>query len=108
MHTTKQKERKGTLMSMRDLQLELGYKSRQPVYDLMRNDPTFPKPIKLKEFSVAWIRSEFEAWLASRPRSEPCGMSSLQQRQLAKERRETAKEQGGVVKPVKKALGVNL
>lgn len=106
MHTAKPKERKGTLMSMRDLQHELGYRSRQPIYDLMRDDPTFPKPIKLKEFSIAWVRSEFEAWLASRPRAEPCGLSSMQQRKLAKQRRERADEHGGVTKPVNKALGV--
>lgn len=105
MHTTKQKERKGTLMSMRDLQHETG-KSRQWVYNQIQKDPSFPRPVKLGEFSVAWIRSEFEAWVASRPRAEPCGLSAVERRELA--RTQQAASQGGAAKPVKKALGVIL
>ena len=37
----------------------LGRRSRQLIYDLMRRDPSFPRPRQLgSEFSIGWLRAE--------------------------------------------------
>lgn len=43
--------------------------SERGLADLIANDPTFPKPVMLGgPRSSRWIRTEIEAWIASRPR----------------------------------------
>ena len=39
--------------------------SRSQVYALAKKG-LFPKPVKLSEFSVAWIESEVDEWIARR------------------------------------------
>ena len=59
------------LLSFSALLALLDRRSRQYIYDLMRRDATFPRPIKLaSEFSIAWRRSEVIAWLDARPRAD--------------------------------------
>lgn len=62
----------------------LGRRSRQSIYDLMRRDPTFPRPRQIgSEFSVGWLRGEVMEWLNSRPRAEFNGLDAVQRRRRA-------------------------
>lgn len=46
----------------------LGRRSRQSIYDLIRRDPSFPRPRQIgSEFSVGWLRGEVMEWLNARP-----------------------------------------
>jgi predicted DNA-binding transcriptional regulator AlpA len=46
----------------------LGRRSRRSIYDLMRRDPTLPRPRQIgSEFSVGWLRGEVMEWLNARP-----------------------------------------
>ena len=40
------------------------------VKNLVHNDPTFPRPVRLTKRAIAWYRDEVEAWARSRPRVE--------------------------------------
>jgi predicted DNA-binding transcriptional regulator AlpA len=63
----------------------LGRRSRQSIYDLMRRDPSFPRPRQIgSEFSVGWLRGEVMEWLNSRPRAEFNGLDAVQRRRRAK------------------------
>lgn len=42
--------------------------SNTTVWELSRNDPDFPKPIKITSQITAWRADELYKWLASRPR----------------------------------------
>lgn len=80
--TTKAKpEFKAALMSMKDICTETG-KSRVWVYSQIKNNPTFPKPVKLGEYNIAFRRSEFDTWLDSLEYVEPCGLSVIDRRVL--------------------------
>ena len=62
----------------------LGRRSRQSIYDLMRRDPSFPKPRQIgSAFSVGWLRGEVMEWLNSRPRAEFNGLDAVQRRKRA-------------------------
>ena len=62
----------------------LGRRSRQSIYDLMRRDPTFPKPRQIgSEFSVGWLRGEVMDWLHARPAVELNGMDAVERRRRA-------------------------
>jgi predicted DNA-binding transcriptional regulator AlpA len=42
----------------------LGRRSRHSIYEVMRRDPSFPKPRQIgSEFSVGWLRGEVMEWL---------------------------------------------
>jgi len=59
----------------------LGRRSRQSIYDLMRRDPTFPKPRQIgSEFSVGWLRGEVMEWLNARPPVEFNGLDAVERR----------------------------
>lgn len=63
-------ELSGPLLSWRDIELLTTY-SRTEIYRRIRRGE-FPQPIKLgpsKRSKAAFLRSEVEAWLASRPRA---------------------------------------
>lgn len=61
----------------------LGRRSRQSIYDLMRRDPSFPRPRQIgSEFSVGWLRGEVMEWLNSRPRAEFNGLDAVQRRRI--------------------------
>ncbi len=62
----------------------LGRRSRQSIYDLMRRDPTFPRPRQIgSEFSVGWLRGEVLEWLNSRPHAEFNGLDAVARRRRA-------------------------
>lgn len=59
----------------------LGRRSRQSIYDLMRRDPTFPRPRQIgSEFSVGWLRCEVMEWLNARPRVQFNGLDAVERR----------------------------
>jgi len=63
----------------------LGRRSRQSVYDLMRRDPSFPRPRQIgSEFSVGWLRGEVMEWLSSRPQAELNGLDAVERRRRAR------------------------
>lgn len=63
----------------------LGRRSRQSIYDLMRRDPSFPKPRQIgSEFSVGWLRGEVMEWLSTRPRAELNGLDAVTRRRRAR------------------------
>ncbi len=55
-------------------------RSRQGIYGMLRRDPTFPKPVKMGTYAIAWHRSEIEAWMSNLERVEPCGLSAVDRR----------------------------
>ena len=63
----------------------LGRRSRQSIYDLMRRDPSFPRPRQLgSEFSIGWLRVEVMQWLHSRPLAELNGLDAVERRRRAR------------------------
>lgn len=63
----------------------LGRRSRQSIYDLMRRDPTFPKPRQIgSEFSVGWLRGEVMEWLNACPSVEFNGLDAVERRRRSK------------------------
>jgi predicted DNA-binding transcriptional regulator AlpA len=72
------------LLSFSALMNFMGKKSRQSIYDLMRRDPTFPRPRQLaSEFSIAWDRQEVLAWWRTQPRQTFDGLSAVEKRKRA-------------------------
>ena len=73
------------LLNFSALLVLLGKRSRQFVYDLMRRDASFPRPITIggSEFSIAWRRSEIIAWLDAQPRATLDGLSAVERRRRA-------------------------
>ncbi|MFM0261860.1 helix-turn-helix transcriptional regulator [Paraburkholderia sediminicola] len=67
-----------------------GDRSRQWVYDKLRKDPTFPRPVKLGGYTIAWRLSEIRAYISQLPRAEFSGLSGPDQRALDSQRREQA------------------
>ena len=67
----------------------LGRRSRQSIYDLMRRDPSFPRPRQIgSEFSIGWLRSEVMEWINSRPQGELNGLDAVERRRRARALRE--------------------
>jgi predicted DNA-binding transcriptional regulator AlpA len=63
----------------------LGRRSRQSIYDLMRRDPTFPKPRQIgSEFSIGWLRGEVMEWLNARPPVQFNGLDAVARRRRAR------------------------
>lgn len=62
----------------------LNRRSRQSIYDLMRRDPTFPRPRQIgSEFSIGWLRGEIFEWLNTRPPVELNGLDAIERRKQA-------------------------
>jgi len=60
-------------------------RSRQSVYDLMRRDPSFPRPRQLgSEYPIGWLRAEVMQWLTSRPLVELNGLDAVERRRRAR------------------------
>jgi predicted DNA-binding transcriptional regulator AlpA len=63
----------------------LGRRFRQSIYDLMRRDPTLPRPRQLgSDFSIGWLRAEVMQWLHSRPLVELNGLDAVERRRRAR------------------------
>lgn len=54
--------------------------SRTWVYDKLRKDPAFPRPLKLGDYTIAWRLSELREYMAQLPRAELSGLSGPEQR----------------------------
>lgn len=62
----------------------LNRRSRQSIYDLMRRDPSFPRPRQIgSEFSIGWLRGEVFEWLNTRPPVELNGLDAIERRKQA-------------------------
>lgn len=62
----------------------LNRRSRQSIYDLMRRDPSFPRPRQIgSEFSIGWLRGEVFEWLNTRPPVELNGLDAIERRKRA-------------------------
>lgn len=56
------------ILRLQQLRARLGI-SRSSVYELLRGDHTFPRPVRLGKRVVGWIDDEIDEWLKSRPRA---------------------------------------
>jgi predicted DNA-binding transcriptional regulator AlpA len=65
-----------------------GDRSRKWVYDQLRKNPSFPKPVQLGAHTVAWRLSELREFIAHLPRVEFSGLSGAEQRAFNSQRRE--------------------
>lgn len=70
------------LVPMRELLRVLGVKSRQTVYDRLRSDPTFPRPRRTGQHSMAWLRAEVESWVIGLPIAQLDGLNAIERRQF--------------------------
>ena len=77
--------RESEVLTFSALLVLLGRRSRQSIYDLMRRDPSFPRPRQLgSEFSIGWLRVEVMQWLISRPLVELNGLDAVERRRRAR------------------------
>lgn len=73
------------VLTFNALLILLGRRSRQSIYDLMKRDPTFPRPRQIgSEFSVGWLRGEVMEWLNARPTVELNGLNAVERRRRAR------------------------
>lgn len=72
------------LLSLRDTLTLLGGRSRQWVYDKLRGDPSFPRPVRTNPHRTEFRRSELLAWIEGLPRAELDGVDAITRRQQAK------------------------
>ena len=78
-------DRESGVLTFSALLVLLGRRSRQSIYDLMRRDPSFPRPRQLgSEFSIGWLRAEVMQWLHSRPLVELNGFDAVERRKRAR------------------------
>jgi predicted DNA-binding transcriptional regulator AlpA len=79
------KKHEAEVVTFAALLVLLGRRSRQSIYDLMRRDPSFPRPRQLgSPFSIGWLREEIMEWLGSCPRVELNGMDAIERRRNAR------------------------
>jgi predicted DNA-binding transcriptional regulator AlpA len=60
-----------------------GGKSHQWLYDQMRRDPKFPRPVQLSPYSVVWRVREIREYINALPRHQLSGLSGPDQRRAA-------------------------
>ena len=86
--------RESEVLTFSALLVLLGRRSRQSIYDLMRRDPSFPRPRQLgSEFSIGWLRVEVMQWLTSRPLVELNGLDAVERRRRARKSGSTESSQ---------------
>lgn len=71
------------LVDLAGLRVLMGGRSRQWIYDQLRRDPAFPRPLKLNAFTNAWRLREIRDYLDALPRLELSGLSGPDQRRAA-------------------------
>ena len=77
--------RESEVLTFSALLVLLGRRSRQSIYDLMRRDPSFPRPRQLgSEFSIGWLRAEVMQWIHTRPLVELNGLDAVERRRRAR------------------------
>lgn len=70
-----------TFMRLREVMAVTGL-SRSGVYakmnqrDRKRYDPTFPKSVKISDYSVAWVREEVMQWIDARIAASRAGRNT--------------------------------
>lgn len=69
-----------TLVSIGKVRALFGNRSRQWVYDKLRKDSSFPRPVKIGSYTIAWRLSEIRAYIEQLPRAELSGLSGPEQR----------------------------
>lgn len=79
---SKRKNESAELITFANLLVVIGRSSRQTVYDLMRRDSGFPRPIRIPGGQLQWRRAEVMAWIDSLPRAEFIGVDAVSARQL--------------------------
>ena len=57
------------LLTFTDVQESLGGCCRQTVYNLLRRDPAFPRPVKLHRRPL-WRKSDIDAFIEALPTTE--------------------------------------
>jgi predicted DNA-binding transcriptional regulator AlpA len=62
-------------MSIKQLCMMCGNRSRHWVYAQMRRDPGFPRPVQVSKCSIAWRVREVRQYLDALPRHELSGLS---------------------------------
>lgn len=77
------KDELAELLTTADALKVIGKKSRNFLYDQARRDPTFPRPVRVSAFSIAWRRSELMAWIAQLPTAELDGIDTITRRKQA-------------------------
>jgi prophage regulatory protein len=65
MDTMLSKKEPIRILRRRQLEARLAI-GRSTIYDWLRSDPTFPRPVKIGARAVGWVESEINAWLAGR------------------------------------------
>jgi predicted DNA-binding transcriptional regulator AlpA len=70
------------LIRMQELMRMIDVRSRQTIYDKLREDPTFPKP-RREGVHVAWLRSEVVAWIEALPIANLDGLGAVRPRSAA-------------------------
>lgn len=58
------------LLSTPDVLQMLGRKSRSGLHDLLKRDPTFPRPVQLPGGRPQWRRDELLGWIENLPKVE--------------------------------------
>jgi prophage regulatory protein len=53
-----------TILRRKQVEARTGL-ARSTIYDRLRNDPAFPKPVSIGARAVGWIESEIQQWLDS-------------------------------------------
>lgn len=53
-----------TILRRKQVEARTGL-ARSTIYDRLRNDPEFPKPVSIGARAVGWIESEIQQWLDS-------------------------------------------
>jgi predicted DNA-binding transcriptional regulator AlpA len=73
------------LLGIKEVRILCGNRSTSWVYDRMRHDPAFPRPVKLARYTNAWYRRELLEYFATLPRLTLSGMSGPDNRIAARE-----------------------
>ena len=59
-----------TLLNVRDVAARLGV-CRPTVYNILKRDPSFPRPIHIASRSPRWRAAELAAWIESKRQPRP-------------------------------------
>ena len=80
--STAQHEIQPILLRFAEVQRFLRIK-RTAIHRLLKNDPTFPRPVQITPKAIGWKRQELEAWANNLPLSRTHGHAPDQSAQAA-------------------------
>lgn len=78
------------LLGIKEVRILCGNRSTSWIYDRLRQDPAFPRPIKIARYTNAWYRRELLAYFESLPRLALSGLSGSDIRAAAAARASAA------------------